>query len=360
MEAIKDETKLEDDVSIGNEEPIEVELKTDEKEQTLSKREQAMQAIVAQREDDLSNNDGEPAVERDFQQVAASQQDDQEENKPEEEPEEPVKTESPVYQNESGEFVMKMKVNGKEVEKTLEQIKATAQKHESADIRLQQASERERQIQAYEQQIRQQQAEIEAQLNSVKAEGQLSQQDAGHTDDLKSVIENIYDGETDQAVETLERLLKGRQEPTLDPNQLASMAKEQALAEMREEVRQRDYQASLDNGMKWLQEKHSNVLEDENLRSIVDSQTAVIMQREPTLTPEQVIRKATEMVLTVSSKGNGASDRESSKSQLQSHPKRQASKRYSPPKEPVIDNSPAAVIAREKARRGKIANRRSV
>ena len=352
MEAIKDEVTLEDDVSIGNEEPIEVELKTDEKEQTLSKREQAMQAIVAQREDDLSNNDGEPAVERDFQQVAKSQKDEPEE--------EPVKPESPVYQNESGEFVMKMKVNGKEVEKTLEQIKATAQKHESADLRLQQASERERQIQAYEQQIRQQQAEIEAQLNSVKAEGQLSQQDAGQTDDLKSVIENIYDGETDQAAEKLERLLKGRQEPTLDPNQLASMAKEQALAEMREEARQRDYKASLDNGMRWLQEKHSDVLEDENLRSIVDSQTAVIMQREPHLTPEQVIRKATEMVLTVSSKRNGASDRESSKSQLQSHPKRQASRRYSPPKEEVIDNSPAAVIAREKARRGQIANRRSV
>ena len=97
-----------------------------------------------------------------------------------------------------------------------------------------------------------------------------------------------------------------------------------------------------------------------NLYSIIDGQTDVISRREPNLTPEEVIKKATETVLSLRGIETPTNSRDANKSQLKSQPKSRAGLRHSPPQKPVIDTSPAAVIARQKAQRSQVANRRSV
>ena len=330
----------------------------------LSRREQKMQDIIAKRQEQLDNNDGEPAVDREFQAVNTGEHEavDQE-LETEHEKAEPKKeeTKSPFYLNDKNELVTKLKINGEEVERTYDQIKATAQKNESADIRLQKASERERALKDYESKL----VREEQRILALQKTPQPSSQDAGSEDSseaLKEAIESIYDGETESAVEKLKNIMQGRQEPTLDMSELASMAKEEALTVLREEARQKEYADSLAKGTSWINENHSDIMENPTMRSIVDQQTVVIMRENPSLSPEEVIKQATEKVLSITNKkadSQEESSRASAKSQLQSHPKRQSGKRYSPPKEPVIDNSPAAVIAREKQRRGMVAKRRS-
>jgi len=362
-EAIKDEViqDVSTDAELANVETPEIEVELQEKEKVepkLSARDRKMQEIVDAQQAALDDNHGEPIVDRDFQQVGKPED---EETPDADEPIEPEKPASPFYLNDNDEYVMKLKVNGQEIERSVEQIKVIAQKNESADVRLQSANQREQALQEYETELRAK----EQRLMSLQITPQPSnKQDAGSEDNslaLKEVIESIYDGETESAVEKLSELMQGRQEPTLDMSQLASMAKEEALTVMREEARQSAYAESLQRGTEWINEHHSEIMDDPTMRSIVDSQTTVIMRENPQLPPEEVIKQATEKVLSVTRKEQTTeSNRALTKSQLQSHPKRQASKRYTPPKEPVIDTSPAAVIARIKASRGNMAKRRSV
>ena len=348
MEAIKDDVSIEDSVELDDPQVIE----TIEDAPKLSKRELALNAITDQRNQDLSNNEGEPVIDR-------GNPDGKKEPALEAGPELNL-PESPVYLNDDGEYAMKLKVNGQEIERTLASMQATAQKHESADIRLQQSNEvaaqltaREQRIQEHERLMAEKESAVEAQKNS-----QLSEQDAsGRVEALKGAFDKFLDGDSDAAAIEMNNAF-GRQEPTQDYSQLAAMAKEEALAVMREEQRQTAYSTSLDKGKQWLSDNHSEMMKDENIHNMVNNQTEIIMRANPMLTPEEVIKQATESVLAITStKEAGTSNRETNKSNLPSHPKRQASNRYSPPKEVEIDMSPAAVIARQKAQRGSMARR---
>jgi hypothetical protein len=249
---------------------------------------------------------------------------------------------------------MKLKINGVEVERSLDQITATAQKHEAADKRLQEAASYQRQLEDYEQRLRQQEQAL-AQKNT-----QLSMQDVGSDvsdEKIDSFLEQIYDGNTENARSVLKDILKGRQQPTLDPNELTARAKQEAIMEFEQRIQKKEYDNSVSNGVAWLSESHPEVMSDPMLYQFVDTQTIRIAQEEPNLTPEQVIKKATQVVLDKF--GNqSTSSRDSNKAQLKAQPKRQAGTRYVQPQKEVIDNSPAAVIARQKAARN--ANRRSV
>jgi hypothetical protein len=348
-EAIKEDIQ---DVSIDELEPIEIE--EEEKEAPrLSARDQKMKDVVDKRQQELANNDGEPVVEREFQQVGA-------EPKPEEDnliaaaPQSP----SPVYLNDEGEYVTKIKVNGVEIERPFSQVVATAQKQESGDIKLQRANEREHKLNEYEQLLRSEEARILAQRTSPPS----NEQDAGieRSEQLQVVMEHLLDGQTKEAADILDKLMSGRQEPTFDVNDITRRAKEETIQALREENRKHDYSISLSNGIKWLEEQHPDVISDTNLYSIIDGQTDVISRREPNLTPEEVIKKATETVLSLRGIETPANSRDANKSQLKSQPKSRAGLRHSPPQKPVLDTSPAAVIARQKAQRSQVANRRSV
>ncbi len=348
MEAIKDE-EIQDVDTLEEIEELEEDSEETEDKPALSARDQKMQEVVALRNEEIENNDGEPIVEREDLNGRKVEGSDNEEAVAEDEV-------SPVYKNEAGEYVMKLKINGQEVERPITNIIATAQKQESADVRLQQANDRQRQLEEYENLLRAEDARIKA----VKELPEPSQQDAQESEeDVKAFLEQIYDGNTDEAATKLAELLAGRQQPTLNVEELRAQLRQEAVIELEEHMSRREYDSSLSDGVKWLNDNHPDVVSDPMLYQFIDTQTTVISKEDPTLTPRQVIEKATDQVLARVN-GSTVSSRENNKSQLKAPVKASSSARYAPPKKKEIDTSPQAVIARQREHRNAIAGRRSV
>lgn len=348
-EAIKGEKANDVSTDIDNLEPVEIEEPSERK---LSAREQKMQDVINKRQEQINNNDGEPPVDREFQQVTpkeAIEYDEPEELKPKAKP-------LPVYQNEAGEYVIKLKVDGNEIERPFDQVLATAQKHESADKRLEAMNQRQQQLEQYENLLRNKEASITAMQNSSSPSKQQDARNDVSEEAMDAFFEQIYDGNTSEAKALLKDMLAGRQQPTLDPNALKQELTQSAVIELENRIKQREYDNSLVEGANWLKTNHPEVLADELLYRTIDAQTTVIKRDDPSLKPSDVIRLATEQVLERMG-GNKASSRTENKAQLKPQPVRQANSRYVPPAKEVIDNSPQAVIARQKASRNALARR---
>ena len=357
QEAIENEVVQ--DVSATVEEQAEA-IETEVKQPLLTPREEKLAALNKKHDEshtrhfdpdyDPEAEDAEQADEVEPEPVVAAT----EEVKPE-----PAKVESPVRQNEKGEWVMKLKVNGVEVERSLDQITATAQKHESADVRLQQATQRQRELDEYQKVLDNEYQRLTQQQNT-----QPSKQDAGPNaqEAAKKLMEQIYDGNTDEATQLLVGLLEqGRQQqPTLDTAELTRQATQQAIQEMERRSAERDYNSSLQRGVNWLNETHSDLVSDRDMLKFIDLKTEEIEKANPTLAPEEVIKKAAEEVAKRFGKTKTdpvESIRTQNKATIVPQPKRQANSRHSVPKKPEVDNSPASVVERMKQQRQSVANR---
>lgn len=270
----------------------------------------------------------------------------------------------PVYLNDKGIWVTKVDIGGVVVERPFDNVLRTAQKHENADVRLERISQREQELNTLAQQIEVQ----HQQINQLQQNNQLSDQDADAMrqelmDGIRQYQEQTYDGD-ENAVETLANVMfkiAGRQQQAiLDPEQIAEAAASKVEAKNAQKV----YDQSLDVGVTWLQENHSELLTDPVLYSALDRQTELIEKESPKLTPEQVIRKATENVLQrfkpqkeegqeqTALRGN-----DNQKRNLKPMPPRQSQVRQAPSQKEVVDTSPSGVIARMQEARSALANR---
>lgn len=280
---------------------------------------------------------------------------------------------APVYQNDAGEWVMKLKVNGEEVERSLDQITATAQKNEAAEVRLQQASQRQKALEQREQQLQEYQAALEAEhqrLEKLSQNTQPSEQDAGEngTEDVKALAaqhrQYLYDGEDDKADEVMAKLLNiGRQQPTLDVDEIVNQAVQRSVQEQQrltqqeqQEKTQAEYNASLQRGGKWARENYGELLNDPDMYRLVDGKTEELSEQNPDLTPEEVIKQATEYVANRFSKP-AENNRQSNKQKLPKQPKRMANNRHSTPPKKEVDTSPQGAIERLKKSRQALQNR---
>lgn len=156
-------------------------------------------------------------------------------------------------------------------------------------------------------------------------------------------------------------LEQGRQQqPTLDTAELTRQATQQAIQEMERRSAERDYNSSLQRGVNWLNETHSDLVSDRDMLKFIDLKTEEIEKANPTLAPEEVIKKAAEEVAKRFGKTKTdpvESVRTQNKATIVPQPKRQANSRHSVPKKPEVDNSPASVVERMKQQRQSVANR---
>lgn len=257
---------------------------------------------------------------------------------------------SPVFKNDDGNYAVNLRVNGQDVSRTLDEMKADSQKHLSADMRLQELAAQQKNIASRE-------AELKAQYDSFQAQiaeaqnNQLSSQDVGEDalEGAKAVMEQIYDGNTDDAAERLAKMIEGRQQPTqIDAKAIEDAATAKAIAQIESINADKAHSDSVAKGADWLNEAHPEILESEALTRYVDSEINQVVASNPSITPEAAIRLAADTVLTQMGKApqeQQVSSRNQNKAALQREPVRQSGKRTRV--EPVVeDNSPAATIAR--------------
>jgi hypothetical protein len=325
------------DVS-DQQEPVE----TEAEQQPLSAREQKLREIQEKRDAQFQDNDGEPVVEREFQQV--TREDDEPEPVESKKPQQP----SIVYVNDDGVEMMRLKVNGQDVERPVSQVLTTAQKHESADQRLQLAARKAQELEQRERQFQQERQQFLAQQAQPSTDAGKPVSD----DTYDALLDAIYDGNKETALEKLKELDAGRQVPTLDPRQIAYQAKIEAIQEIEQRNTEREQQNSISTGIAWIENEYPQVMQDEVLYHSVDTQTKIIQQKNPTMSPDEVIKQATLSVMQrFGTPKAEESSREQAKSNLRSQPTRAANARYTPPKKEEVDMSAEAVIEREKARR---------
>jgi len=329
-------------------------VSSDDKPPVLSPREAAIEAMAAAKSeqsqgtivDELGNEVDESLSDEDYDNL------DPEIKVPE--------PESPVFLNDDGKYAMKLAVNGSEVVRSLDEIVAESQKQMSADQRLQDVAEQRKQIEAREAELLQRETAVSE--ASLRQNNQLSSQDVGEDalDSAKALLEQIYDGNTDDAAEQLAQLIAGRQQPIqVDADAIGQQAAKDAIATIEAMNAEKAYTGSVEDGVAWLEENHPDVRQNKSLERYVDAEINVIMTKEPGITPEAAIKRATETVLEqMGQPKTEKSSRASNKAGLHREPARKSMSKKRPVPE-VIDNSPSAVIAQIRKDRQMIAGRRS-
>jgi len=265
----------------------------------------------------------------------------------EEDPEPPiVAPESPVFLNSEGEYAMSLTVNGQEVVRTVKDITADSQKHMSADQRLERIAGQQKDFNAREADLLQREAMFNEHA-AAQANNQLSSQDAGDDalESAKALLEQIYDGNSDDAAVQLAQLIAGRQQPTLDTDAIGRQATKDAIAQIGVMNAEKAYTDSIGKGADWVDEHHPEIRASKSLTRFVDSEINAIMASEPSTLPEDAIKQATEVVLEQMGRPTtDTSSRQINKAGLHREPAKKSLSRKRPTPE-VIDNSPQAVIA---------------
>lgn len=190
--------------------------------------------------------------------------------------------EPPVYLKD-GEWYTRQKVNGIEQEVPFSKVLSTAQKHEAADARLQEAHQRGQQLQAYERQLR----EYEQSLQ------QIQPSSAKDVDDLKSLIkeqrEALLDGDDELYEELTEKLLR-RQTTTspVDPRQLENIAQRTAL----QTFQQLEQQRQIRDADAYFAREFSDIQNDPALWSVAIQYVDQVRKENPTLNPMSLVQEA--------------------------------------------------------------------
>jgi len=264
------------------------------------------------------------------------------------------------YRNKAGELVTKMKINGEEREVKADQVKAFIQKDLAGDTKLQQASERERRLQERENLLSTREQEMKKALTK-----QPSEQDAADTlQRAKGALEKLWDGDTDAAAQALADLLQRGNTTALTPEQLESMMEKSSLTVLQRESAkktQEEWNSSVDDGNRFLSEKHPEIYNDQRLFDLVNSETARIVEAQErgdpqfqNLTPKQIIEKAATDVSGWMGKrdkpNDGQQSRTDRKAGLKIVPKGMGATQSRKPAQ-ELDMSPKAVIARMRAGR---------
>lgn len=175
--------------------------------------------------------------------------------------------------------------------------------------------------------------------------------------DARAIIDGLYEGDTDSATEKLAQLLAGRQAPTLDPQLIQQQAEQAALRT----IEQREYMSELSRGQEQFAAEFPAIVSDERLFTMADQATIRISQQHPDWSPTRVLMEAGKEVNQWLSDKSGApatqapaapNSRQAAKQQLKPLPSAQRNAAHVPPREPVVDGSPAGVIARMRDMRG--------
>lgn len=185
--------------------------------------------------------------------------------------------------------LFRTKVNGVEKLLPLDRVQQQVQKHEAADIRLQQASQADKQIKVREEEVRRKEAALTERATQGSPPTLDATDQAAIAKDAARLSEVLLSGTKDEIVSTLTDVLsKNRQAPrapVIDQKQLVSEVKTAVKQELSEEDKAEDMRT----GYAKFKELHPEILADANLFAYTDKISEKIAAEHPEWMPSQVL-----------------------------------------------------------------------
>jgi hypothetical protein len=195
-----------------------------------------------------------------------------------------------VVRTKDGKPMFKTLVDGKEELIPLDRARAQLQKHLAADIRLQQAAERQRQLDAREQSIR----SVEATLKTRSANPSAQQApvddkalDTRAIELVRSLVSEPEDKAAAKMAETF-RAIRQAATPQFDQNALIRQAADVAV----KTIAERDNAKALSTGLEEFSRNYRDITSDPDLFALADRKTTAIAAEHPDWAPGQVMLEA--------------------------------------------------------------------
>mgnify|MGYP006865005784 CR=1 FL=1 len=204
-----------------------------------------------------------------------------------ERPEEP-----PVFKDD-GVWKTRTKVNGEEVVVPYDDVKMRYQKGTAADKRLEEAALRMRQVEAREVQLRQVQQQLEQQKQLSErdaARSVLSGKDAQKETGVKEVIDAIYSGEEEEAVNALGTLIGNIKGHGQERNE--SVTPDQIVNLVENRISERNAEIDRQNAILEFKKEFPEIAEDPRLWEIADRETIAVIQENPSANVHAIMEEA--------------------------------------------------------------------
>lgn len=275
---------------------------------------------------------------------------------------------NPVYEKD-GVMMMKLKVKGEEIEMPLDKVQGIAQKNLYADVRLRNAAETEKSIQARERQVAEREQKLQESLaHPPRKDVEVTTEDV--TVDAKTFIDTLFDGSREEAIEKAAQFLAHKNTAPVDQDALMKRVSEVASAQVLNEIRQREnvqrqqsFDTSLQRGLREVESRFPQLVQDDVLFDLVDRRTESISNANPNMSPEEVMIQAAQEIsdrLGIAQNRQPAArqdDRQTRKAELKPVPRAAVSARHTVRQEPVVDMSPEAVLERMRRDRAGLGSR---
>lgn len=193
-----------------------------------------------------------------------------------------------------GQPYMLMKVGGEDKYVPADRALAHMQKHEAAEIRMDQATAFQRTLQTQSEQLQQGFAELQRQQTELTQAPQppAAGDPAEYLEEAQSFVTTAFTGsETDAAKQLASLLAKSRGAPVVpavDPNQIATQAASLAVGQMTADQRKRDEV----NGYQQFARDYPDIMGDANLYNMADGMTDRIAGEHPDWLPSQVMQES--------------------------------------------------------------------
>lgn len=250
-----------------------------------------------------------------------------------------------------GKPMVKLKVDGSERLVPLDSARATLQKHEAADKRLQAAATLQKTLEARE-------AALQAREAELLAKSKSSQPSPGAADDsdldeeARELAHSLLNSTEEEVAVSLKKVLSRRQAtPAVDVDAIVSKAAQ--TAETR--VAERAKTESIQTGWQQFQKEYPDIATDQKLLVVADRMTDEIAAEHPEWTPAQVMLESGERTRAwlkgfAPAASSQPSDRQKAKEQLRPLPQSRTGRVA--PEQAAKPQSPSDYLAEVRKRRG--------
>ena len=193
-----------------------------------------------------------------------------------------------------GRPMMRMKVDGQIVHRDLDAVRATQQKHEAADARLQYAAEWQKDLQQREQALATRQPPAQPQPDVSPPPAQTDVDDLNIAEISNDLVTSMFSGTQEEAAEKVTEALTriasrtGQPAAPVDVDAIVQRAKAEARAEL-----DADNEKSLtDAAWETFKESYADVVADDEAFEFADSLTGKIEKEHPDWGPREVMLEA--------------------------------------------------------------------
>jgi hypothetical protein len=201
---------------------------------------------------------------------------------------------------EDGAPMFRTVVNGQQALIPLDRARAQLQKHESAELRLQQSSEWQKQLEAREAAIQARETEIREQMQGLQQNTAADlpteggpQSDEDIQAEAKDIVHGLFNGTEDEAAEKLaDALRKSRGAPEATPTLDPEVIVQRAVEATRQTLTQEELDRNVDEGYKAFVKDYPEIAADEELFAFADSISDAVLREHPDWTPGQVMHEA--------------------------------------------------------------------